>query len=150
MQSRANLLILIILIGLVSVVFAQEAAPPAEEPVPAEEPAIPFPYIAQITGDSVNIRSGPGTNHYPCGKLSKTDRVKVVGSRFSWSRIVPPASCFSWISAQHVSVDPNNPTVGIVTGDAVRVYAGSEHPHEAQNPEVLDVKAMNPKNTRSA
>jgi len=31
----------------------------------------------------------------------------------------------------------------------LRIYAGSEHPHEAQNPEVLDVKAMNPKNTRS-
>ncbi len=32
----------------------------------------------------------------------------------------------------------------------LRVYAGTEHPHEAQNPEVLDVKSMNPKNTRSA
>ena len=32
----------------------------------------------------------------------------------------------------------------------LRVYAGAEHPHEAQQPEVLDVKAMNPKNTRSA
>jgi large subunit ribosomal protein L13 len=32
----------------------------------------------------------------------------------------------------------------------LRVYAGSAHPHEAQNPEVLDVKSMNPKNTRSA
>jgi large subunit ribosomal protein L13 len=31
----------------------------------------------------------------------------------------------------------------------LRVYANAEHPHEAQNPEVLDVKAMNPKNTRS-
>ncbi len=31
----------------------------------------------------------------------------------------------------------------------LRVYTGSEHPHEAQNPEVLDVKAMNAKNTRS-
>ena len=31
----------------------------------------------------------------------------------------------------------------------LRVYAGSEHPHAAQNPEVLDVKSMNPKNTRS-
>ena len=30
----------------------------------------------------------------------------------------------------------------------LRVYAGSEHPHEAQNPEVLDVKSMNSKNTR--
>ena len=31
----------------------------------------------------------------------------------------------------------------------LRVYTGAEHPHEAQNPEVLDVKAMNAKNTRS-
>ena len=30
----------------------------------------------------------------------------------------------------------------------LRVYAGTDHPHEAQNPEVLDVKAMNKKNTR--
>ncbi|SMX35196.1 50S ribosomal protein L13 [Actibacterium lipolyticum] len=32
----------------------------------------------------------------------------------------------------------------------LRVYAGAEHPHEAQSPEVLDVKSMNSKNTRSA
>ncbi|MFN3938055.1 MAG: 50S ribosomal protein L13 [Gemmobacter sp.] len=32
----------------------------------------------------------------------------------------------------------------------LRVYAGAEHPHVAQQPEVLDVKALNPKNTRSA
>ncbi len=32
----------------------------------------------------------------------------------------------------------------------LRVYAGAEHPHEAQTPEVLDVKAMNKKNTRTA
>jgi large subunit ribosomal protein L13 len=31
----------------------------------------------------------------------------------------------------------------------LRVYAGAEHPHEAQQPEVLDVKSMNRKNTRS-
>jgi large subunit ribosomal protein L13 len=31
----------------------------------------------------------------------------------------------------------------------LRVYAGSEHPHAAQQPETLDVKSMNPKNTRS-
>ncbi len=32
----------------------------------------------------------------------------------------------------------------------LRVYAGAEHPHEAQSPEVIDVRSMNPKNTRSA
>ena len=29
----------------------------------------------------------------------------------------------------------------------LHIYAGSEHPHEAQKPEVLDVAAMNAKNT---
>ena len=32
----------------------------------------------------------------------------------------------------------------------LRVYAGSEHPHEAQQPVVLDVASLNPKNTRTA
>ena len=32
----------------------------------------------------------------------------------------------------------------------LRIYAGPQHPHEAQNPQVLDVASMNPKNKRSA
>jgi large subunit ribosomal protein L13 len=32
----------------------------------------------------------------------------------------------------------------------LKIYAGVEHPHGAQNPEALDVAGMNPKNTRSA
>src|SRR5882724_1200258 len=31
----------------------------------------------------------------------------------------------------------------------LRVYPGAEHPHQAQNPEVLDVAKMNPKNTQN-
>lgn len=30
----------------------------------------------------------------------------------------------------------------------LKVYAGSEHPHEAQQPEVIDFKSFNSKNTR--
>lgn len=32
----------------------------------------------------------------------------------------------------------------------LRVYAGSNHPHEAQQPVVLDVAVLNKKNVRSA
>jgi large subunit ribosomal protein L13 len=31
----------------------------------------------------------------------------------------------------------------------LRVYPGAEHPHEAQQPQTLDVAAMNPKNTQT-
>ncbi len=32
----------------------------------------------------------------------------------------------------------------------LKIYAGPEHPHEAQQPQKLDVAAMNPKNKRDA
>ncbi len=32
----------------------------------------------------------------------------------------------------------------------LKVYAGSEHPHDAQKPEILDISALNSKNKRSA
>ena len=31
----------------------------------------------------------------------------------------------------------------------LRVYAGPNHPHEAQQPEILDIASMNPKNKRA-
>jgi hypothetical protein len=124
MQSYIKLFAVVILICLVSVGFAQEAATTPSGPDEAETP--PFPYMAEITGDSLYIRSGPGTNFYECGKLNKGDKVKVTEKQFSWARIVPPAGSFSWISMQYVSIDTDNPTLGTVTGDRVRVYAGSD------------------------
>ncbi len=32
----------------------------------------------------------------------------------------------------------------------LKIYAGPDHPHEAQAPEILDIGAMNPKNRRNA
>lgn len=43
---------------------------------------------------------------------------------------------------------PRNP-LGRQQMRNLRVYAGGEHNHEAQQPEVLDIAAMNPKNKRS-
>jgi len=125
MQSYIKLFAIVILTSLVSVGFAQEAATTPSGPAEAETPA--FPYMAEITGDNVYVRSGPGTNFYYCGKINKGDKVKVVGKQFSWARVVPPAGSFSWIYMQYVSIDPDNPTVGTVTGDRVRVHAGSDH-----------------------
>jgi uncharacterized protein YgiM (DUF1202 family) len=129
MQSRLNSFLLACLTGLVLVCFAGVAAgQPAEAAAEesAEVSAPSFPYIAGITGNNVYVRSGPGSDYYPCGKLNKTERVKVVATKYKiWSQIVPPASTFSWISKQYVAVDPQDATIGIVTGDAVRVRAGS-------------------------
>jgi len=124
MQSYIKLFAIVILICLVSVGFAQEPATTTGGPDEAETPV--FPFMAEITGDNLYVRSGPGTNFYDCSKLNKGDKVKVMGRQFSWARIVPPAGSFSWISMQYVSIDTDNPTLGTVTGDRVRVYAGSD------------------------
>jgi len=115
-----NLFIFVILACLVSNGFAQQSGGSKEVDTSS------FPYTAEITGDDVYVRSGPGTNFYHCGKLNTGDKVKVVGKQFSWSRIVPPAGSFSWISMQYVTINPTDPKVGTVTGDNVRVYAGSD------------------------
>jgi len=133
MKTYIKSFILIILIGFAFVGFARGAgAPPGKEPAvkPADtnEVSVPsFPYAAQITDDDAPIRSGPGTNYYICGKLKKGDKTNVVGSKFSWSRIAPPTGSFSWISMRNVSIDPDNSTIGIVTTDGIRVFAGSEY-----------------------
>jgi large subunit ribosomal protein L13 len=44
---------------------------------------------------------------------------------------------------------PRGPLGRVQLGN-LRVYAGHEHPHEAQKPEKIDVAAMNRKNVRSA
>jgi len=115
-----NLFIFAILTCLVSIGFAQQSGSSREIDTSS------FPYTAEITGDDVYVRSGPGTNFYHCDKLNTGDKVKVVGKQFSWSRIVPPAGSFSWISMDFVTINPTDQKVGTVTGDNVRVYAGSD------------------------
>jgi len=122
MQSYKKLFVIIILTSLVSIGFAQTNTSSS-----GEAGNLFVSYMAEITGDNVYVRSGPGTNFYDCGKLNQGDKVKVMGKQFSWARIVAPPGSFSWISIQYVSIDSASPTVGTVTGDRVRVYAGSDH-----------------------
>ncbi len=130
MESYRRITLIILLAGISSFAFAQKAVSPGHEGMTAgseaeaKQPAMP--YLAEINSDDVYVRSGPGTNYYYCGKLSKGDKVKVVGSKFSWSQISPPGGSYSWISQQYVQVDAQNAADGTVIGDAVRVYAGSD------------------------
>ena len=120
------LIVAFVLAGAASAGLAGQTAPAEKSITPPGEAETPtFPFYAEITGDTVLFRSGPGRNFYDCGKLNKGDKVKVVRQQFSWYEIVPPPKSFSWISMQYIEKDPANPGFGKVTGDRVRVYAGS-------------------------
>jgi len=91
----------------------------------------------QVTG---NKRNKPNYWHtgYPGGIKERTARAIIEG-RFP-ERVVEKAI---------ERMIPRGP-LGRRQMKNLRVYAGSEHPHEAQQPEVLDVASMNSKNKRSA
>lgn len=125
MRYQVSLFILVCVIGLVSVGLVQGASGTAIPSVSiADSPA--YPYDAEITGDNVYVRTGPGTTFYDWGKLYKGDKVKIMGdSDGVWSKIQPLEGSFSWISAQYVEIEGIDPTIGKITGDNVRVWAGS-------------------------
>lgn len=135
---RARLLsgwVFALLLAVVLILPAAGQTPDPNAPrnpvsLPNEAVAAPTPanesYVAEVIGDDVYVRSGPGTNFYQCSKLYRGDRVQVVKSQQGWSCIVPPPGCFSWIAMQYVSINPQNPTVGVLTGDNVGVYTGSD------------------------
>jgi len=129
-------LLVVLLVAVVGLPVAGWAQ--AESNPPVQLPLTPVPggagmgeargsYVAEAVGNDVYIRSGPGTNFYHCGKLYASDRVQVSKSQDGWSCIVPPPGSFSWIAAQYVSINLQNPTMGLVTGDNVGVYAGSDY-----------------------
>ena len=123
---------------------AEAAAAPSGEmivsPVPTlvAEPSkhVFEPYLGVITGDNVNIRSGPAEIYYAVGKLHKSQQVVVCGERHgkkNWAMIEPTEQCFSYISKKYVEIQdisdvPDSAVLqetGVVTGNFVRVRAGS-------------------------
>jgi uncharacterized protein YgiM (DUF1202 family) len=129
MKSRITLLALVISACFVTICFGWQTAAP-DATASGEQGSAqtqPFPYLAEITGTDVLIRTGAGIGYYDCGKFKKGDKIQVVGSQFTWSKIVPPPGCFSWISMQYVEIDPEDSSYGSVRGDNVRVYAGADN-----------------------
>jgi hypothetical protein len=112
---------------LFSLMLSVPATAAEDSPKIAGEPAgVQYPFIAKVTGNNVYIRSGKGTAYYACGKANLDDKVTVIGQAFGWAEIVPPEGSYSWIHKNYVDVKETQPTIGVLTGDNVRVWAGSD------------------------
>lgn len=86
-------------------------------------PAGPDPYVGEVTGDNIYVRSGPSTNYYPVTKLNAGARVTVVGAEGEWVAVVPPEGCFSLVADSYV--DAGDGIHGVINGRNVRVRCGS-------------------------
>ncbi|MBS4771211.1 MAG: 50S ribosomal protein L13 [Proteobacteria bacterium] len=73
------------------------------------------------------------------GGIKETTPAKILAGRFPERVIVKAVE-------RMISRNP----MGRQQMTKLKVYAGENHPHTAQNPEVLDIASKNPKNKRSA
>ena len=92
----------------------------------------------QLTGNKLADKTYYRHTGYP-GGIRSTTAGKVLGGKHP-ERVVEKA-------VQRMV--PKGP-LGRQVLRKLKVYAGAEHPHEAQQPEFLNVAAMNDKNKRSA
>ena len=86
------------------------------------------PYVGQIAGDDVYVRSGPSEQFYATQKLNAGDRVTVVGVRGAggdWLKIVPPDGSFCYVAKVWIDPVPGDATAGRAKKSDLNVRAGS-------------------------
>lgn len=121
-------------VGLVSLLAGTALAQEAALPQVAGKPAgVQYPFTAEVTGDDVYIRTGNSLNDYHAAKVNKGFKVTVVDEVLGWAKILPPEGSYSWISKSYVNVSDGK-TSGVVTGDSVRVWAGSDFREPIHSP----------------
>jgi uncharacterized protein YgiM (DUF1202 family) len=107
---------------------ASAVIPPSPAPVvtaaPTELPAVTQAFVATVTDNRVNVRSGPGTAYYEMGQLGKGDLVYVVGTSKDWYKILPPNGTFCMIAKEFVDAAAGA-TSGTVKADYINVRAGT-------------------------
>ena len=102
-------------------------------------------YVVVINADKVKLTGNKLTDkkYYKhtgwIGSVKETTAGKILDGRFPERVIIKAVE-------RMISRNP----MGRQQMTKLKVYAGSEHPHTAQNPEVLDIASRNPKNKRSA
>lgn len=79
-----------------------------------------FPFLAQVSQDSVNVRAGPNTNFEKIDKLSKQAQVVVLGRSYEWYKIQPLSTTNAYIRSDYLKIKEGG-LVAQVVGDKVNV-----------------------------
>lgn len=79
-----------------------------------------------VTGNQLNIRSGPGTGYGSVGSLNAGDRVSIL-EQFTYDGVTWGCTKSGWISLDYVYIDGSgtgNNKTGTVTGDNLNIRSG--------------------------
>ena len=80
-----------------------------------------FPFTAQVSKQSVNIRAGANTNFEILDKLNQGDEVVVLSKSFDWYKVQLPRTAKSYIRADYLKILQNS-TAQLI-GDKVHIRA---------------------------
>jgi N-acetylmuramoyl-L-alanine amidase len=94
-----------------------------------------LPAAVAVTGDIVNLRSGPGTGYRKVGEVSRGTQLAVVGQSGGWYRVRLASGALAWIagwlvkpvavsSGTETSRAGSLPAAVAVTGDYANLYSG--------------------------
>src|SRR5258705_3459582 len=95
-----------------------------EDPALKEVENYKFSPSGVIMSNAVFVRCRPGDNYSPTLKLDKGAKVKVVGAKFDWLKVVPPEGSFCYVARLYVDRHGDG-SVGRVNKDSINVRAGS-------------------------
>lgn len=82
-----------------------------------------FPFLAEVTGDRVNVRSGQSANFERVCQLNKDDEVVVLEKEYSWYKVQLPPTAKSFVSKKYVQYLGQN--AGGIVADRVNIRAGA-------------------------
>jgi uncharacterized protein YgiM (DUF1202 family) len=80
-----------------------------------------FPFLAQVSKESVNIRAGANTNFEKLAKLSQGTEVIVLAKKFDWYKVQLPITAKTYIRADYLKINQN--AIAEVIGDKVNIRA---------------------------
>ncbi|MFO0899617.1 MAG: SH3 domain-containing protein [Pirellulales bacterium] len=93
-------------------------------PAVARAAAPEFPYTAYVASDGVTVRSGPGSQFYPCDRLSAGAPVEVYRhDPGGWCAIRPPEGSFSWVAGRYLRL--TEPGLAVVQQSRVPARVGT-------------------------
>jgi uncharacterized protein YgiM (DUF1202 family) len=79
-----------------------------------------FPFLAEVSKESVNVRAGPNTNFQKIDKLEKGVQVVVIGRSYEWYKIQPLATTTAYIRSDYLDIGKGTGTA-VVVGDNVNI-----------------------------
>ena len=83
-----------------------------------------FQFAGVVNAADVYLRSGPGEAWYETQKLPQGTQVTVVGIKYDWLKIVPPAGSFCYVSKLYIDRRGDG-SIGRATRSDINVRAGS-------------------------